>query len=96
MYLQGILGTEGIPYGQMASCPGKKAFSSPKKAVILLFPIRASAVSARLSLCHRLSLRRQRRGSGEGFSRPFLASTPAFFIAQRDERAERPTELEMI
>jgi hypothetical protein len=28
-----------IPYGQRVPCPGKKAFASPKKAVVSLFPM---------------------------------------------------------
>ena len=34
-------------YVQMVPCPGKKACASPKKAVISLFPMRASVVSGR-------------------------------------------------
>jgi hypothetical protein len=44
-----------LPIGPI---PGKKAFASPKMEVLPLFPIRASAVSARPCLSHRVSLRR--------------------------------------
>ena len=57
-----VLRIEKIPYGQMAPCPGKKAFASPKKAVIPFFPMRASAVSAQLSLSPRVSLRENEEG----------------------------------
>jgi hypothetical protein len=46
--------------------------------------------------CHRVSLRKRRRGSFEGFSRPFLSSAPAFLPGQQENRSERPTKLEMI
>jgi hypothetical protein len=31
IYFQLVLRIEKIPYGQMAPCPGKKAFASPKR-----------------------------------------------------------------
>jgi len=37
-----------------------------------------------------------KRGNFEGFSRPFLASAPAFLPGQQEGRSKRPTELEMI
>jgi len=75
----------------MVPCPEKKAFASPKKAVIPLFPMRASAVSDRLSLCHRVSLRKEKGGKEIGFSRPFLASAPAFLSGQQESGCERPS-----
>ena len=83
-------------YGQAVPCPGKKAFASPKKGVVPLFYMRASAVSARLSLCPRVSLRKQRGGTFEGFSRPFLSSAPAFLPGQKENGLEGPTQLERI
>jgi hypothetical protein len=88
IYFQLVLRIEKIPYGQMAPCPGKKAFASPKKAVIPFFPMRASAVSARVSLSPRVSLRKQRGGNWEGFSRPFLSSAPAFLPGQQGDGSE--------
>jgi len=55
-----------------------------------------SAVSARQCLCRRVSLRKRRRGSPKGFSRPFLASAPAFLPGQQENGSERLTNLEMI
>jgi hypothetical protein len=72
--------------------PGKKAFAPPKKAVIPLFPMRASAVSVRLSLCHRVSLQKGRRENEIGFSRPFLTSAPAFLPGQQGDGFERSTK----
>jgi hypothetical protein len=80
----------------MVPCPGKKTFASPKKALVPLFPVRASAFSAQRFLCHRVSLRRQRGGNREDFSRPFLASAPAFLPGQQENGSERPTNLEKI
>ena len=74
----------------MVPCPGKKASASPKKAVIPLFSVRASAVSARVSLTPRVTSRIQREENLEGFSRPFLASAPAFLPGQQEDGSERP------
>ena len=93
-----VLRTEKIPDGPMVPCPGKKVprFAGPKKAVTPLFPRRPSAASARVSLCPRVSLRKQRGENREGFSRPFLSSAPTFLAGQQGNGSERPTKLEMI
>ena len=57
---------------------------------------RASAVSARVCLFLRVSLRRRRRECREGFSRPFWDSAPAFLPGHRGNGSERPTKSEMI
>jgi len=44
----------------------------------------------------RVSLRKRRGEKLEGFSRPFLASAPAFLPGQQENGSERPTNLEMI
>jgi hypothetical protein len=62
-YYQGVMRMEKTRYCPVVPCPGKKAFASPKKAVVPLFLMRASAVSARRSLCRRVSLRKRRRGN---------------------------------
>jgi len=80
----------------MVPCPGKEAFASPKQVVIPLFPMRTSAVSARLYLCFRVGLRKQRWENRKGFSRPLLASAPASLPGQQGEGFERPTPLQMI
>jgi len=95
-YYQRVLRIEKTMYCPVVPCPGKKAFASPKKGAVPLFQMRASAVSALLSLCHRISLRRQGKGSLESFSQPFLTSAPAFLPGQQGDRAERPTKWEMI
>ena len=91
-----VLQMKRFPYGQMASCPGKKTYALPKKAVVLLYPMRASPVSARLSLSPRVFLRNQRRENRESFSRPFLSSAPAFLPGQQGDGSKRPAKLEMI
>jgi hypothetical protein len=80
----------------MIPCPGKKAFASPKKALLPLFPMRASAVSVRRSLGHRASLRKRRGENFEGFSRPFLTSAPAFLPGQQENFSACPINMEMI
>ena len=97
-YYQWVLRIEKTTYCPVVPCPGKKVprFAGPKKGVVPLFQMRASAVSARLSLCHRASLRRQGKGSLKSFSQPFLASAPAFFPGQQRNGSKRPTKLEMI
>jgi len=37
IYFQWVLRIKKIPDGERIPCPGKKAFASPKKAVIPLF-----------------------------------------------------------
>jgi hypothetical protein len=37
-----------------------------------------------------------KKGNLDGFSRPFLASAPAFLPGQQENGSERPTNLEMI
>ena len=91
-----VLRIEITPYCQKVPCPGKKAFASPKKAVVPLFPRRASAVSARESLCLRFRLRKRIGRSRGGFSRPFLASAPAFLPGQQRDGIKGLTELEKI
>jgi hypothetical protein len=81
---------------QVGPLPGQESIRLAKKAVVPLFPMRASAVSARRTLGHRVSLRRQRGGNRGDFSRPFLASAPAFLPGQQGNGSERPTNLEMI
>ena len=92
---QWVLRIEKISYCQAVPCPSKKAFASPKKAVIPLFSMRASAVSARISLSPRVSLRKRRGEYWVAFSRPFLSSVPAFLPGQQGNGSERPTKLEM-
>jgi len=77
----------------MGPCPGKKAFASPKEAAVPLFPMWASAVLARFPLGHRVSLRRKKEGVWEGFSRPFLASVPAFLPGQQESGSEQSTKV---
>ena len=84
IYFQLVLRIEKIPYGQMAPCPGKKAFASPKKAVIPFFPMRASAVSAQVSLSPRVSLRKQEGELGRVL--PALFVFGACFLARATRR----------
>ena len=93
---QPVLRAENIFYCQLIPCPGKKTFASPKKVMVPFFPMRASAVSARRCLSHRVSSRRQRPWNFEGISRPFLSSAPAFFPGQQGIWSDRSTKLEMI
>ena len=44
----------------------------------------------------RVSLRKPGGENRESFSRPFLASAPAFLTGQQGDRAERPTKWDMI
>ena len=67
--------------GQVIPCPGRKAFASPKMAAIPLFLMRASAVSARVSLSPRVSLRILRGENLEGLL-PALFGFGACFPAR--------------
>ena len=75
----------GNPLWPNGSMPGQKAFASPKKAGGSLFPRRASAVSARQSLCPRVSLRKPRGGNPVGFL-PALFGFGACFLARAGNR----------
>jgi len=92
-FFQPVLWARETLYCEVVPCPGKKTFASSKKAVIPVFEMRASTVSARRSLCHRISLRKQRRETLDGFSRSFLSSAPAFLPGQQRNRLKRPTKL---
>ena len=79
-----------------APMPGQESIRLAKKGNDSLLEVRASAVSARLSLCLGVSLRNQRGESRKGFSRPFLSSAPVFFPGQQGNGSERPIKLQMI
>ena len=67
-HLQWVLRIEEFPYGQVVLCPGKRAFASPKKAVVLLGQCGLSPFSAKLSLSLRVSLRKGRKIESERFA----------------------------
>ena len=86
------------PYnGRVVPCPGKKACASPKKAVVPLSPMRASAPCCRaIPFPPRLFAERKKEANGKVWSRPFLSSAPALLPGQRKDWRDRPIKLEMI
>jgi len=65
-YFQSVLWIEDFPYGQLVPCPGKRAFASPKKAVVLLSPMRASAPCCRVTpFPPRLFAEKNKEGKGK-------------------------------
>src|SRR4030043_2278148 len=71
-YFESVLWTEDFPYGQVVPCPGKRAFGSPKKAVVPLSPMRASAPCCRaIPFPPRLFAERKKEEKGRFDPGPF-------------------------
>src|SRR4030066_1676583 len=69
-YFQPVLWIEDFPYGQVVPCPGKRAFASPKKGVVPLSPMRASAPCCRaIPFPPRLFAARKKEEKGRGNGR---------------------------
>ena len=75
-YFQWVLLMEKSSHGRVVPCPGKRPFASPKKAVVPLFLMRASAVCSPAISFPRVSLRRGNLRTLERFD-------PGFFWLRR-------------
>ena len=71
-----VLRMEKYSHGRVVPCPGKRPFASPKKAVVPLFPMRASAFCSPAISFPRVSLRRGNLRTLERFD-------PGFFWLRR-------------
>jgi len=76
--------------------PGQKSIRLAKKGGDSPFLDAGFRRFSQQSLCLRVSLRKRGKENWQGFSRPFLASAPAFLPGQRRDGYGRPTNLEMI
>jgi hypothetical protein len=78
---------ETVPYRLRGPIPGQKSIRLEKKAMVPLFPMRASAVSARRPLCHCVSLRKHKKGDLVRFLPAFFAFGPCFLARATRKRS---------